>query len=150
MGGYTICSTLTRASMNKEAPTDLAPPKVRLDKWLWAARFFKTRSQAVDAIGGGHVKFQGDRVKAGTTIHLGMVIEIMRDAIPWEIVVRGISDKRGKGADAAKLYEETPAGKERRERVQEERRTAALGPQLKGRPTKRDRRDFVRLRSSHQ
>ena len=129
---------------------DAGTERARLDKWLWAARFFKTRSQSVEAIAGGHVKCQGDRVKAGTTIHLGMVIEVMRDSIPWEIVVRGISDKRGKGADAAKLYDETAAGKERRERVQEERRMAALGPQLKGRPTKRDRRDFVRLRSSHQ
>ncbi len=136
--------------MSKDAPIDPAPPKVRLDKWLWAARFFKTRSQSVEAIAGGHVKCLGDRVKAGTTIQLGMVLEVMRDAIPWEIVVRGISDKRGKGADAAKLFEETQLGKERRERVQEERRVAALGPQLKGRPTKRDRREFVRLRSSHQ
>ena len=136
--------------MVKDAPSDLAPLKVRLDKWLWAARFFKTRSQSVEAIAGGHVKCQGDRVKAGTTIHVGMTIEVMRDAIPWEIVVRAISDKRGKGVDAAKLYDETSAGKERRERVQEERRIAALGPQLKGRPTKRDRRDFVKLRSSHQ
>jgi ribosome-associated heat shock protein Hsp15 len=79
-----------------------------------------------------------------------MVLEVMRAGIPWEIVVRALSDKRGKGADAALLYEETEAGRTRRERTQEERRSLALmAPDMKGRPTKRDRRAMVRLRTSH-
>jgi ribosome-associated heat shock protein Hsp15 len=137
--------------VHKETQDNNQPaPKVRLDKWLWAARFFKTRSQSLEAISGGHVKCGGDRVKAGTTMHVGMVLEVMRAGIPWEIVVRALSDKRGKGADAALLYEETEAGRTRRERTQEERRSLALmAPDLKGRPTKRDRRAMVRLRTSH-
>jgi ribosome-associated heat shock protein Hsp15 len=137
--------------MEKKPTAPEAPPqKVRLDKWLWAARFFKTRSQSGDAITGGHVKHGGDRIKAGTSVHVGMVLEVLRDGIPWEIVVKALSETRGKGADAALLYEETTLGRERRERAVEERKAAfASGPYLKGRPTKRDRRAMIRLRSSH-
>lgn len=124
----------------------IALTKVRLDKWLWAARFFKTRSQAVEAINGGHVKFRGDRTKPGQAVKLDQAIEIAKDGIVWEVLVRGLSEKRGKGADAAKLYEETKEGRERRERQLEALRAAReAAPYLAGRPTKRDRRALDRF-----
>ena len=125
----------------------MPPQKVRLDIWLWAARFYKTRSQATEAIGGGHVKVGGQRSKAGQAVGPGTLIEIVKDRVVWEIRVVATSDKRGKGADAAKLYVETDEGKTRRERMVQELRAAAA-PYLPGRPTKRDRRALDRFRSS--
>ncbi len=124
---------------------------VRLDKWLWAARFFKTRSQASDAIAGGHVKIGGDRAKGGHSVRVGQRFEIVKDSIRWEVEVLALSDKRGKGADAALLYRETEDGKTRRLKQLEELRAFAIaGPALKGRPTKRDRRAIVRFQSGEQ
>lgn len=123
-----------------------AAEKVRLDKWLWAARFYKTRSQATEAINAGHVKTRGDRAKCGQSVSLGMAIEIVKDQVTWQIVVEGISDKRGKGAEAAKLWRETEEGRTQREKRIEELRAAAPA-YLPGRPTKRDRRALERFRS---
>ncbi len=126
-----------------------AMPRVRLDKWLWAARFYKTRSQASEAIHGGHVKGDGDRLKAGHSVAVGEVIEIVKDGISWEIEVMALSDKRGKGADAAKLYRETEAGNKRRmAQIEALKAAAASAPYIKGRPTKRDRRALDRLKTS--
>ncbi|NUO54490.1 MAG: RNA-binding S4 domain-containing protein [Polyangiaceae bacterium] len=122
--------------------------RVRLDKWLWAARFYKTRSQASDAIAGGHVKGGGDRLKAGHNVIVGEQIEIVKDGITWEIEVVALSDKRGKGVDAAKLYRETDDGKARRlAQIEALKAAAASAPYLKGRPTKRDRRAIERLKA---
>jgi ribosome-associated heat shock protein Hsp15 len=121
-------------------------PRVRLDKWLWAARFYKTRSQASEAIHGGHVKGNGDRLKAGHAVAVGHRIEITKEGLTWEIDVVALSEKRGSGADAQALYRETEAGKERRMAQIEALRAAALtAPNLKGRPTKRDRRERDRF-----
>lgn len=121
--------------------------RVRLDKWLWAARFYKTRSQASDAIHGGHVKGGGDRLKAGHSVAVGEQIEIVKDGVSWEIEVVELSDKRGKGADAQRLYRETDAGKARRlAQIEALKAAAASAPYLRGRPTKRDRRALDRLK----
>lgn len=133
----------------EEPHSSLAQAKVRLDKWLWAARFYKTRSQATEAIGAGHVKVHGHRAKAGQSVSVGLTVEISKDHLVWEVCVLALSDKRGKGADAAKLYAETAEGKVKRERRVQELRAAAPS-YLPGRPTKRDRRAMDRfLQSSH-
>ncbi len=132
--------------------------RVRLDKWLWAARFYKTRSQASDAIHGGHVKGDGDRLKAGHSVAVGERIEIVKDGVTWQVEVVELSDKRGKGADAQRLYRETDDGKARRmAQIEALKAAAASAPYLRGRPTKRDRRaldrlkgDGVRISSSHR
>lgn len=121
--------------------------KVRLDKWLWAARFYKTRSQATEAIAAGHVKTQGNRSKAGQSISAGVVIEIVKDRVTWEVEVAAVSDKRGSGADALRLYRETAAGKERREQQLQAMRAAGPASMLSGRPTKRNRRAIDKWRT---
>ncbi len=122
--------------------------RVRLDKWLWAARFFKTRSQASDAIHGGHVKGGGDRLKAGHALTLGEIVTISKGGIVWEVEVMALSDRRGSGADAQRLYRETEDGKARRlAHIEAARIAAASAPYLKGRPTKRDRRALDTLRA---
>jgi ribosome-associated heat shock protein Hsp15 len=110
---------------------------VRLDKWLWAARFFKTRSLAQQAIAAGKVKLNDERVKPAHEIKAGDAIAV-RD---WRVHVRALSDRRGPAEAARRLYEETAAGRAERERRADLRRWGtepAAG--LKGRPTKRDRR----------
>jgi ribosome-associated heat shock protein Hsp15 len=125
--------------------------RVRLDKWLWAARFYKTRSQSNEAIGAGHVKVAGERVKSGLTVHVGLVLELVKESVRWEIEVLGLSEKRGKGADAALLYRETDEGKTKRTKQLEEMRAQATsGPFLRGRPTKRDRRVMIRFSHGRQ
>jgi ribosome-associated heat shock protein Hsp15 len=122
--------------------------RVRLDKWLWAARFYKTRSQASEAIHGGHVKGGGDRLKAGHSVGVGEQIEIVKDGVTWVVEVVELSDKRGKGADAQRLYRETDEGKARRlAQIEALKAAAASAPYLRGRPTKRDRRALDRLQS---
>lgn len=121
--------------------------RVRLDKWLWAARFYKTRSQASEAIHGGHVKGGGDRLKAGHSVAVGEQIEITKDGLTWVVEVVELSDRRGKGADAQRLYRETEDGKSRRlAQIEALKAAAASAPYLPGRPTKRDRRAIDRLK----
>ncbi len=128
-------------------PEDLQDAsKVRLDKWLWAARFYKTRSQATQAIAAGHIKIRGERAKAGHAVAVGSVIEIVKDQLVWHVRVEAVSDRRGKGADAARLYRETEESKKERER-QVELMRASPSPAHVGRPTKRDRRAIVRFRN---
>lgn len=136
---------MKRLVAEPEDPQDSS--KVRLDKWLWAARFYKTRSQATQAITAGHVKIRGDRAKAGHAVTVGTTIEIVKDQLVWQVRVEAVSDQRGKGADAARLYRETEEGKKERER-QIELMRAAPSPTHAGRPTKRDRRAIIRFRAS--
>ena len=114
---------------------------MRLDKWLWAARFFKTRSLATDAVSGGKVHLNGGRTKAAHEIKLADRLAISNGEVRYEIVVRGLSDKRGPAPEARLLYEETPASIAAREHRQEQRKLV-IDPaaELHGRPTKRDRR----------
>jgi ribosome-associated heat shock protein Hsp15 len=114
---------------------------VRLDKWLWAARFFKTRSLAQQAIAAGRVKLNDARVKAAHELRAADSLAIRIGDFEWQIVVRALSDKRGPAEAARKLYEETEASRLERQRRQDLRRWGAEPANaLKGRPTKRDRR----------
>jgi ribosome-associated heat shock protein Hsp15 len=125
----------------------MADDAVRLDKWLWAARFFKTRAAATEAVLGGHVQVGGDRVKPAKEIRAGDRIDVRRGEISWTVVVTGIADRRGSATIAATLYEETPDSVEGRERQRLERRLARpLGADLGARPTKQARRRIEALR----
>jgi ribosome-associated heat shock protein Hsp15 len=120
---------------------------MRLDKWLWAARFFKTRTLSVEAIEGGRVSVNGDRAKPAKEIRIGDAIVVRRPPYEHAIVVKDLSDKRGPAAVAATLYEETPESRARRTVLAAEMK-ALPQPRFKGRPTKKTRRDYERwLRS---
>jgi ribosome-associated heat shock protein Hsp15 len=122
--------------------------QVRIDKWLWAARFFKTRSAATDAVLGGHVHVGGVRVKPAREVRAGDTIEIRRDQLRWTVVVTALADRRGSASVASTLYEETAESAEARERHRLERRLAQpLGADLGARPTKRARRRLEALRA---
>jgi ribosome-associated heat shock protein Hsp15 len=123
--------------------------QVRIDKWLWAARFFKTRGAATDAVVAGRVQVNGDRAKPSKEVRAGDTVELRLADSRWSLVVRGVADKRGSASVAATLYEETPESAARREQHALERRLAGpLGADLGARPTKRDRRRLDRLRRS--
>ena len=123
--------------------------QVRIDKWLWAARFFKTRTAANEAVLGGHVHVGGERVKPAREVRVGDTIEIRRDALRWMVVVTALGDRRGPANVAATLYEETPESVEAREQNRLERRLARpLGAELGARPTKQARRRIEALRRS--
>jgi ribosome-associated heat shock protein Hsp15 len=121
--------------------------RVRIDKWLWAARFFKTRSAATDAVAGGHVQVGGERVKPAKEVRVGDTLEIRRGEIRWTVVVTGIGERRGSATAAAELYDETAESLAAREQQRNERRlTRPLGADLSGRPTKLARRRIEALR----
>jgi ribosome-associated heat shock protein Hsp15 len=115
--------------------------KFRLDKWLWAARFFKTRGLACDAIDGGKVRVDGLRAKASKELRLGNEVRVTREDGEWTVIVRGLSLQRRPAAEAVLLYEETEESKARRLALAEQRK-AEYGERERGagRPTKRDRR----------
>lgn len=114
---------------------------VRLDKWLWAARFFKTRTLATDAVDGGKVRVNGERVKPARGVKPGDLLDIDNGATRWEVEVRGLADKRGSATVAQGLYAETEASLARRAEAAENRRYfQEPANTIKGRPTKRDRR----------
>jgi len=121
--------------------------RVRVDRWLWAARFFKTRGAATEAVVGGHIHVNGDRVKPAREVTTGDRLEIRRGQQRWTVIVKGIADRRGPASVAATLYEETPESQAERARRTDERRLARpLGADLGERPTKRDRRRLDALR----
>jgi ribosome-associated heat shock protein Hsp15 len=118
--------------------------KVRMDKWLWAARFFKTRRLALEACDAGHVKVGDQVVKPGRTVRVGEAYRVVKEGLAFDIVVMALSARRGPASEAVKLYTETEDGKRAREAAIAERRAAALaGPMPKGRPTKRNRRALI-------
>jgi ribosome-associated heat shock protein Hsp15 len=120
---------------------------VRIDKWLWAARFFKTRGAAAEAVLGGHVQVNGIRVKPAREVAVGDRLEITRAHERWTVMVTGLADRRGPASVAATLYQETPESAEERKLRRDERRLARpLGADLAARPTKRDRRRLDALR----
>jgi ribosome-associated heat shock protein Hsp15 len=121
--------------------------RVRLDRWLWAARFFKTRALAAAAVGGGKVELNGERPKRAKPLAVGDRLRIRRGPFEYLVVVRALAEQRGPPGVAATLYEEDPDGRRRRERLAEELRVApAFRYEGKGRPTKRERRDLDRLK----
>ena len=124
--------------------------KCRLDKWLWAARFFKTRSLASDAIDGGKVHVDGDRVKPAKEVRLGAVVHIRRKEFEIEVIVRGLSTQRRGAPEAALLYEETPASAARRENEAVTREhDHAKRDRGEGRPTKRQLRDIRKFTGNY-
>jgi ribosome-associated heat shock protein Hsp15 len=126
--------------------------KVRIDKWLWAARFFKTRSLAVDAIGGGKILVNDERPKPAKTVQVGDVVSVRLGPYEHVVTVRGLSERRGPASVAATLYEETPASIATRLKLAEQLRMApaAFVYEEKGRPTKRDRREIDRFRDERR
>jgi ribosome-associated heat shock protein Hsp15 len=116
---------------------------VRIDKWLWAARFFKTRSLATDAVDTGRVKLDGERIKPARPVKIDDKLTIDNGAESWEVLVLAISDQRGPAPVARQLYQETGASVARRENEHEARKLyREPGSTIKGRPTKRDRRQL--------
>jgi ribosome-associated heat shock protein Hsp15 len=114
---------------------------VRLDKWLWAARFFKTRSLAQQAVAGGRVQLNGERTKPAHEVKLGDTVVVRVHDWRWEVKVKGTSERRGRAEEARKLYDESEASRAERARRSDLRRWGAEpAADLKGRPTKRDRR----------
>jgi len=122
---------------------------IRLDKWLWAARFFKTRSAAQQAIAGGKVRLNGERTKPARDLKAGDVLTIRIGDYEWVIAVARLSDRRGPASVARTLYEEDPASHARRqERVANRKLMVEPAAGRRGRPTKRERRHLERWRSS--
>jgi len=126
---------------------DETPGRVRLDKWLWAARFFKTRSLAADAIEGGKVDVNGDRAKRAKQVGAGDEITIRQPPFEHVVLVRDVSERRGPASVASQLYEETAASRARRDRLAAQLRQMPADPYEKGRPTKKDRREIERWRA---
>ena len=118
--------------------TTQATDAQRIDKWLWAARFFKTRSLAAAAVDGGRVKWNGQQVKPAREVKPGDEIDIVAGEQRWTVVVRGVNVQRRPAPEARLLYEETVESGARRQRQEEIRRLAPMpGANLKGRPTKK-------------
>ena len=123
--------------------------RLRIDKWLWAARFFKTRSLAAEAVEGGKVHLNGARVKPAKGVNIGDSLEIRLGRLEYIVVVRGLSARRGPASEAAQLYEETVESRATREALLAQMKVeAAPGAERQGRPTKRDRRHIIRFTGS--
>lgn len=117
----------------------------RVDKWLWCARFYKSRSQAADAVSGGRVHLNGQRVKPSHKVKPGDRVSLSLGMREVEVTVRGLLARRGPATEARTAYEETPDSLARGERQAEQRRLAALAPRPLGRPDKHERRELRRL-----
>ena len=131
-----------RAIAERDGAHDAAQA-MRLDKWLWAARFFKTRALAQQAVESGKVKRDGERCKPAHTVRPGDHYAVVRDNLTWNLDVIALADQRGSATDAARLYTEDPASIAARTQMIMQRKIATLNqPQHKGRPTKRQRRSI--------
>jgi ribosome-associated heat shock protein Hsp15 len=123
---------------------------MRIDKWLWAARFFKTRTLAVQAIEAGHVSVNGERAKPAKAVKPGDTVVVRRPPFEHTVLVKALSERRGPASEAALLHEETEESRARRTVLAAEMK-ALPSPRFKGRPTKKTRRDYERwLRSSDE
>jgi ribosome-associated heat shock protein Hsp15 len=118
--------------------------KLRIDKWLWAARFFKTRALAADAVESGKVLVNDTRIKPAKPVAVGDRLDIRIGQYRYEVEVLGLSGKRGPAPEAQRLYHESEESRLRRETIAEQNRLLPQ-PNFKGRPTKRDRREIERL-----
>ncbi|KVD75802.1 RNA-binding protein [Burkholderia sp. ABCPW 14] len=120
--------------------------RLRIDKWLWAARFFKTRSLAADAVEKGRVKIGGVAVKPAKEVRVGDRVDVTIERVVWQVDVVGVCDVRGPASVAQTLYAETEAGREQRlAELDRRRRFREPAAELQGRPTKRDRRVIDRF-----
>ena len=123
---------------------------MRIDKWLWAARFFKTRGLAAKAVLGGRVQVNGERIKPSRLVRVGEIVTVTKATEQWTVAVTGISDRRGPAAVAQTLYRETADSRARREqRTLEPRPARTPGDDLGARPTKQARRRLDALRRGH-
>ena len=116
---------------------------VRLDKWLWAARFFKTRGLAAEAVTGGKVQVNGTRTKPAKPVRIGDRLTIRRGMYAWTVIVEALATVRRPAPEAVRLYEETPESARDRERVAKELRADTIVSE--GRPSKKGRRDLLRF-----
>jgi ribosome-associated heat shock protein Hsp15 len=126
--------------------TDPEPALLRIDKWLWAARFFKTRAQAAEAVAGGKVEINGSRSKPGRAVRPGDQLTIRRGPYEWVVIVKDVSKLRGPASQAQTLYQETQQSMERRDAAMAQLRFERP-PQVDspGRPSKKDRRAIGRF-----
>ena len=125
--------------------------KVRLDRWLWAARFYKTRSQAAEAVSGGKVHVNDERAKRAKQVGKGDRVRMRLGPYEFLLTVTGLAERRGSAKDAAMLYVEDPGGLAARTKLSEQLRVAPPPTfEGKGRPTKRDRREIERLNTSRK
>jgi ribosome-associated heat shock protein Hsp15 len=136
-----------RADDRARPSLSIAPTRLRIDKWLWAARFYKTRSLAAQAVEAGQVRAEGTRVKPAHDLRVGARVSVRKGGLTWEVEVTALSDRRGGAAQAALLYRETAESVDARTQALRERQAAlAAQPRFAGRPTKRERRkleDFL-------
>lgn len=130
--------------------TDTAD-RVRIDKWLWAARFFKTRTLAADAVEGGKVQVNGERVKPAKAVKAGDALSIRVGALAWEVKVLALSDRRGPAAVAQTLYTESEESRAARLLLAEQiRASRPVNPLYRGRPTKKARREIDRFQDDSE
>jgi ribosome-associated heat shock protein Hsp15 len=125
--------------------------QVRIDKWLWAARFFKTRGAATEAVLGGRVHVNGERVKPSKVVRAGDTVEVTIGTVRWTVAVTEVADRRGPASVAATMYAETPESRAAREQHALERRLARpLGADVGARPTKQARRRLDAVRRARR
>ena len=125
---------------------------VRLDRWLWAARFFKTRSLAREAVSGGKIHLNGKRAKPARPLNIGDELRIQRGEVELIVTVLGLSSRRGPATVAQGLYEESEKNRERREKLAEERKLQyqqRVGGERERRPDKRQRRRLIRFKNKY-
>lgn len=131
----------------REAPEAAAPEPLRLDKWLWAARFYKTRQLAAGAITGGRVEVNGARARHAKTVRPGDAIRLRLGPYEHLLTVTALSARRGPASEAARLYAEDPEGKARRLHLAEQHRLAAHAfARGEGKPSKKERRDLLKFK----
>jgi len=136
-----------KVKREEHATHDVEASRVRFDKWLWAARFYKTRTLAAEAIENGQARINSQHVRPAHAVRCGDLITVRKHGLVWEIEVSGVTDRRGPASEAIKLYRETVESAAARERELQMRHAAAQAdPKFPGRPTKRQRRkleDFL-------
>ena len=132
--------------------TDSEAPRVRIDKWLWAARFYKTRALAAAAVEGGKAQVNGERVKPAKLLKAGDTLMVRNGPFVWDITVLALSERRGPAAEAANLYRESEESRKAREGkaalINAERHSGPV--YLKGRPTKKRRRAIIRFNEGNE
>lgn len=120
------------------------PPTVRFDKWLWAARFYRTRALAAQAIDAGQARLAGERVKPAHVVRVGDAVSVRKDSVAWDVEVTALAERRGSATQAAALYRESAESAAMRSAERERRQAAAATePRFTGRPTKRNRRKLA-------
>lgn len=124
-----------------------APESVRFDRWLWAARFYKTRTLATSEISGGKARLNGERVKPAAPVRIGDTVRVMKAPYEWVVEVRDLAERRGPARKARKLYRETEESREKRARRRIQMREVPVPTyEGKGRPTKKERREIERMK----